>query len=306
MSPTPEPARPVSRVSRRSVLLGAGGLLLVSACGKSTTSSSGTGTSTAASTLNLAPRFDVNEYLVAGRAQRMVLSVLDNTGSTPKDLPRTVEFRVSQNGTAVGTPVKVEAHDDGVPIPYYPMPFTFPAAGTYEITAALPGSPSGVPVRVAASGTLALVAPGQPMKPVDTPTVTDAHGVDPICTRAAGTCPLHTLTLTEALATGRPTALLVSTPLYCQIGICGPVLDLLLGLQTSHPSVQFIHAEVYKAPKSVQGDPVAGGLAPVMDVLGLTYEPSLYLVGADGIVATRLDNVFDRTEMRTGLDQLTR
>lgn len=308
MTSTPEPGRSPARPSRRAVLAGAGGMLLLAACGK-TTSSSGssaatTGSSPAAGTLNLAPRFDVNEYLVAGSPQRMVFSVLDNSGVTPKDLPRTVAFSATRNGTPVGAPVTVAAHDDGVPIPYFPVPFTFDQAGTYELTAALPGTPSGVPVKVAAAGSLALVGVGQPMKPVDTPTVTDAHGVDPICTRAAGTCALHQVTLRDALATGKPTALLVSTPLYCQIGICGPVLDLLLGLRDGYPDIQFIHAEVYKAPGATKGDPVAGGLAPVMDAYGLLYEPALYLAGADGMVRTRLDNVFDRTEMRAGLDGL--
>ncbi len=35
--------------------------------------------------------------------------------------------------------------------------------------------------------------------------------------------------------------------------------------------------------------------------LGLTFEPSLFLVDPDGIVADRIDNVFDDLELRQGL-----
>ena len=53
--------------------------------------------------------------------------------------------------------------------------------------------------------------PGTPLPPFDTPTVDDSTGVEPICTRTEGVCPLHTMTLTEALTLGKPVAYLIST-----------------------------------------------------------------------------------------------
>src|SRR3546814_12918171 len=74
---------------------------------------------------------------------------------------------------------------------------------------------------------LSVVKPGDAIPAVATPTPTDARGVNPICT-AEPACPLHDVSLADALGEGRPIALLVATPAFCQIAICRPVLALLL------------------------------------------------------------------------------
>ena len=75
----------------------------------------------------------------------------------------------------------------------------------------------------------------------------DAQGVTPICTRTPA-CPLHEVTLAAALAESRPVALLIGTPAYCQTGICGPVLDLLLAQHDAFPGIDFLHADIYVDP----------------------------------------------------------
>jgi hypothetical protein len=42
----------------------------------------------------------------------------------------------------------------------------------------------------------------------------------------------------------------------------------------------------------------------VVDALGLTFEPCLFLVGADGVVAERLDTIYDRAELTEALARL--
>jgi hypothetical protein len=129
------------------------------------------------------------------------------------------------------------------------------------------------------------------------------------------------MTVTEALASGKPTALLVATPQFCQIGVCGPVLDLLVEIGPQFPTVQIIHAEVYTDAQAIleQSNSTAGTsgmpsspaeagssaqLAPVVEAYGLTYEPALYLANGAGTIVDRLDNVFDRGEIRLGLQAI--
>jgi hypothetical protein len=137
---------------------------------------------------------------------------------------------------------------------------------------------------------------------VDTPTTTDAAGVDPICTRTPP-CDLHAVSLREALAAGGPIALSIATPEFCQTAICGPVLDLLIEALADYPTITGIHAEVYADPRG-DDDPTAGGLAPITDEFALTFEPTLYLVDATGTIVTRLDSVYDRVELREALDRI--
>jgi hypothetical protein len=142
------------------------------------------------------------------------------------------------------------------------------------------------------------------MPDLHTPTTADARGVDPICT-AEPACPLHAVDLADARLQGKPIALLVSTPAYCQLAICGPVLDVLLDARTPFgESLTSIHVEVYRSAAEVQDDPSQATLAPAVAGLNLAFEPCLFLIAADGRIAKRLDTIFDAVEIREELTAL--
>jgi len=301
----------VPTLSRRSLLsgaLGAGGVLLFTACTNDATVSSGGNTSARAAAgtaneVNLVARFDQELYAVTGREQRLVVSFLNKQGEPPKGLADTIEFTTTRDGKPVGPAVRVMSHQDGVPVPYFPVPFTADQPGTYTLAAKVGAETSSTVFKVVAPDKNRLLGIGDKMRVADTPTTADARGVKPICTRVGkdgpNPCPLHDLNLRDAIAAAKPIALLVSSPAFCAIGVCGPVLELVLEMKDRYPVVQFIHAEVYVDPKSDSRD-----TAPIIETLGLTYEPALYLVGADGTVVHRLDYVFDRSEIKRGLDRL--
>ena len=298
MRPTPE-----TTISRRAVLLGAAGLAgagLLAACGSSSntsTSATDIGLTPAEGTSSLQAIFDAaNPYVVTGSPQRMSFGITGPDGATILDVPASLEFRISRNGQDVGSPITVAGHRDGVPIGYFPLRTSFDQAGDYRVAVTLDGKSSTQDVTVGDGAASTLVPRGGQMKPVDTPTVADHRGVEPICTRPSGTCPFHTQTLTQALAAHKPTVLLVSTPEFCQIGVCGPVLDLVIEAAPRYPGLQFIHAEVYTNAEAVK-DAQQAALTPVIGAYGLTYEPALYVANASGLVLDRLDNVFDRGEI---------
>jgi hypothetical protein len=134
------------------------------------------------------------------------------------------------------------------------------------------------------------------MPSAGTPTTANPLGVGTICTQDPP-CPLHEVSLDAALAEGRPVALLVSTPAFCQVAICGPVLDLLVAAAPDHPDVALIHLEVYPG-----GQPDAESLSPVVsDTLGLAYEPALFVADATGTITSRLDNIYDGDELTEAL-----
>ena len=146
-----------------------------------------------------------------------------------------------------------------------------------------------------------LIGPGDPLPQLQTPTRADARGVKPICTREQ-VCPLHDHTVGEVRAAGKPTALLVATPAFCQVAICGPVLDLLLQVTDRYEDVGFVHAEVYRDPAtSIEGD---DAYAPVVTDLGLFFEPVLLLADAAGTVVERVDAIYDIAELEAALGKL--
>jgi hypothetical protein len=299
------------RYSRRAVLTGtagAAGLALLTACGSTPDPDDGARGSIdlvrgdGGRALVAGFAFE-GDYLIAGAPQRLTFLVAGADGAPTADVPDALTFSLSADGRPLGGPVTVPRHGDGAPVPYYPLTTTFAAPGTVTATVELDGAPAQQSFLVSDAAEVTLVQPGADLPAVDTPTTTDARGVDPICTREPA-CALHDVTLTEARGEGRPIALLVGSPAFCPPGLCGPVLDLLVEQVASYPDVRFLHAEVYRDPVGT-ADPAEAGPAPVVGALGLTFEPSLFVTDRAGSVRSRLDNVYDRTELRAALDGAT-
>ena len=146
--------------------------------------------------------------------------------------------------------------------------------------------------------TLDLIQVGDPLPAVETPTEAEHQGVEPICTQPAGMCPFHQVTVTEALGRPGPTALLVSTPRFCQQDVCGPTIDLLAAALKGRPeNWDAIHAEVYVAP-----DDADFSTTPVVAALGLTFEPTLVVADADGTITAAIHFTMDTDEVAAALD----
>jgi hypothetical protein len=289
-------------MTRRSWLAGSAAFTVLAACGRSE------GPGSTSSRLQLEPGGDEpvliagfaygGNYLVTGTPQRMTFLV--GLGGTPiTETPPELEFRLSLDDRVIGDAVVVARHDDGVPIPYFPLQVTFDAPGLYTATVDIDGTAATQTFQVDEPATVALVQPGAALPALETPTDVDHRGVEPICTREP-TCSLHTQTLADALGSGRPVAFLVATPEFCQTATCGPVLDLLLEAVPAHAEVQFVHAEVYRDAAAV-GNVSNAQIAPAVEDLGLTFEPSLFVADTAGTVRARLDNVYDRVELQQAL-----
>jgi len=137
------------------------------------------------------------------------------------------------------------------------------------------------------------------MPPFDTPTVDNHRGVEPYCSLTPNPCPLHDVTLTQALASGKPVVYMVGTPAHCQTGTCAPGLLALVDEHTRlGDKVLMVHADVY-------ADNAGTTVAPAVDALKVGYEPIIYFCDAKGVVVDRLDGVWDTTELRARLDLFT-
>lgn len=303
-------------IDRRTLLLGAAGSALLAACSKgSSTSSTPTDQATSGAVL-FAAFAAAGGYVASGVEQRLVFAVGSATGGTETDLakvPAQLTFQVNKLGPAdasgkrpripFGDPITVERHADGVPTPYFPLRFTPDEPGVWGVATTLDGKNAEQAFQVTPASEMKLVQRGQKLPAVKTATTADPLGVDPLCTRLSGPCPFHSTSLDVALQAGAPIALLVATPEFCQTAICGPVLDLVLEQQAAFPTVQFLHTEVYKDARA-EGNVNSATTAEIVDQLGLTYEPALFLATPDGTVVERLDNSFDRGELRNGLTRI--
>jgi hypothetical protein len=293
---TPLPAYSRRRFLALSASLGLGGL--VAACGGSSSSSSSGAIDGVSGTLQVVKRFPTSG-LVPGSI-RLPISLADTSGVLTTDgkvkLPQTLTGKVidTASGDVVIASVTADKHDANMPTPYWPFIVDVQKVGVYLlILDVAPGSEMSFQVEEREKALSPLV--GDPLPPFDTPTVDNNRGVDPICTRPQGTCPFHTVTLTEALKSGKPVVYIIGTPAYCETGTCAPGLEALIDVsKTIGDAAVFVHADVYT-------DKTATTAAPALQAYKLTYEPLLYITDAKGVLVNRLDAVFDVTEMSSAL-----
>jgi hypothetical protein len=272
----------------------AGGRLLA-ACGEDAPTTEAGGAARVDRSLLAAFPRDV-PHVAAGVPTRLPYLIADEEGVPLTSIAGPLTFTVTRDEEPVGDPLEVAPRSDGVPRAYLPFEFTFPETGLYEVRATLGASTLASALQVYGRDEVGPPLVGEALPPVTSPTTARSLGVDPLCTRVPA-CPFHDTDLAEVVGSGTPVVLLVSSPAYCQTGVCGPILDLLVEESANHPGVRFLHSEVYKNPKEVR-DLAQASLAPVPDAYLLRFEPALFVADGAGTVVARADVVVDRSEMR--------
>lgn len=282
-------------ITRRGFLVAGAGLAVAAACGGGDNGIDVADEDDKGDAASANVSLVLASYLhVAGIDQRVTFALIRSDGPERADDPLEVVFQGPDGKRSPS--LTGEWHHDGIDLPYVPLRHRFEAPGIYEAHTRYQGKDLTAAVRVN-DATVPVPFPGKPLISVATPTTADHRGVEPICTRDPA-CPLHETSLDAALAAKRPVALLFSTPARCKSRLCGPVLDNLLAQQdTFADRVQFIHVEIYREASSEK-------LAPAVESYQLPGEPFLFLAGADGIVRERLDNAYDRAEVREALTAL--
>lgn len=195
---------------------------------------------------------------------------------------------------------------------YAAEPVRFDAAGFWgvEVQARIEGRTVRAKAAFEVYAEPQLPFPGQPAPRTDNP-VAGAAGVEPaaIDSRARGGQPvpdpdLHTTSVAEALAAGRPTVVVVSTPVYCVSRFCGPVTDSVERLAGRYGDrAAFVHLEVWQDFEAKVVNPAAAEWIQPKD-RGDTQEPWVFLVGGDGIVRKRFDNVVSDAALEAAVKEL--
>lgn len=247
--------------------------------------------------LQIVQRFPQN--LVVGKV-RIPVSLASNGGlltvggevATPSELAARIVRIDGGRDEVILEDLLAPKHDAGLATPYWPFRATINEPGFYRLV--LEGGPTdGAAFQVFARGEVAVPGIGDPLPPFDTPTFDDARGVSPICTRQPAPCPMHDVTLREALTLGKPVAFLVGTPAHCATGTCAPALEAMISTrEIAGATTTFIHAEVY-------ADQDATRIAPAVNAMSMNYEPALFITDDEGVVVERLDAVFDAVEIQS-------
>jgi hypothetical protein len=285
-------------MSRRDLLAGAGALLVVTSCGDNSTSAADSGTATTepdpgTTGFTIAQRYPSNTF-VPGKV-RLPISLADKGALLSKGVPSVVNGRVLDGNDQQIATVSAPIHSTDLVIPYWAINVQIDQPGTYTLR--LDGDDGfGAAFLISDPAEVTVPYVGSVLPPFDTPTVDDHRGVEPYCSLTPKPCPLHDVTLTQALASGKPVAYMIGTPAHCQTGTCAPALEFLVKAHARlGDAIVMVHADVY-------ADDAATTVAPAVDALGLEYEPVLYLV-TNSVVTDRVDVIWDQSELDERLGQ---
>lgn len=186
----------------------------------------------------------------------------------------------------------------------YGAPVAFDRAGFWKVhlTARLVGEakPRTATAAFSVRDKHALPAPGDPALPSENLTVRSPDvPTKAVDSRADGADipdpELHQTTIARALTLHRPAVVVFATPVYCTSRFCGPVTDMVQELARAYADrASFIHVEIWQDfEKQVLTKTAAEWLLRNNDL----NEPWVFVIGADGRIAERLDNVVTRDEI---------
>lgn len=287
-----------SKIDRRTFLAGSAALITLAGCGSDPQS--------ALQPARLGVRFpdgfqQASVAVANSGPQRFPFVVIADDGLPMiTDPPGSIDIEVLRNGEVISAQT-VGVRGVGQFTPYYPLVFTPTETGSFVARTGF--SDRDVEFIVVDRAETTLFQVGEQLPAFDTPTFEDAGGVDPICTRTEP-CPFHELTLTEALANDLPTALIISTPAFCQTEVCGPSLEFVIEAAAGRTDINVVHAEVWEsfARQTESGEFPA--VAPLLAEWGLEFEPSLFVMNSSGVIVGARHFTFDRDETAELFDLL--
>jgi len=209
------------------------------------------------------------------------------------------EVQVLPDGTRH---VQINAGED---VGVYTAQVNFDAAGNWGVEAAVDSSKPRVKATVrprfnvlekGATPALGSAAPRSRNLTVND--VTDLTQVD----SSANPSPeLHTSTIADAIAAGKPTLVLFAVPGYCESRFCGPELEIMRKLHPKYTGrAEFIHVEFYTNPSSPNRTPVAA-----VNEWNLRSEPWFFVIDSKGIVRAKFEGPTTMDELDQALQQIT-
>jgi hypothetical protein len=226
--------------------------------------------------------------------ERVLIAVTDDQGRRlpSPDIPITLDVwldgREFQRQTIQGTFMWAIPDVSGL----YRATVDFDVAGTWVIQVTPDG---GSPLE--AKGVTVYEHPltpalGELAPRSETLTSADAP-IDEISSDSDPNPDFYTMSVADAVTSGRPSVLIFATPRFCTTGICQPTLELMRSLAPSYPDVNFVHIEVF----TNINDPQNIVLAPAVDEWGLPTEPWVFVVDGDGIVIGRFEGLVTEEEL---------
>lgn len=144
------------------------------------------------------------------------------------------------------------------------------------------------------------VAPDVGQRPPESrnKTLADVESIRELTTGSLRDPELYDLSIPDALASGRPFAVVFASPAFCTTAVCGPQVDVLSELnQTYGDRMDFIHVDLFINPHEIQGDLDVAVHTPLLESWGLFTDEWTFVMDATGTVAGRFEGFSPYSEL---------
>lgn len=112
----------------------------------------------------------------------------------------------------------------------------------------------------------------------------------------------HNDRIDDLVEAGRAFVVIVATPAYCKSKFCGPIIDAARPVAAKFPNVPFVHLEVWR---DFQKKEVSRHAAEWILPNGAEgQEPWVFVVGSDGKIVARYDNVVSMSQLEADIERL--
>lgn len=143
---------------------------------------------------------------------------------------------------------------------------------------------------------------GDPAPPSVTLTAADVTDLLIIDTSPDPSPEMHTMTVKDAVTSGKPSLILFAAPGYCTSRMCGPEYEIMKKLYGEYQAkgINFVHVEFYADPATPQKRPVAAA-----SEWNLRTEPWFFLVDGQGKIAARFEGPTSLQELEEALKKVS-
>ena len=142
-------------------------------------------------------------------------------------------------------------------------------------------------------------------------TAADESGLTEITTWPRADIDLYEKTIPEALESGMPLVVVMSSPGFCTSPTCGPQVDTVTELKDLYAEqANFIHVEIYDNPIEIQSSLDMGVYSPVVVEWGLTKsedylnESWVFIIDSDGLITAKYEGYASLDELESGLEEV--
>jgi hypothetical protein len=181
-------------------------------------------------------------------------------------------------------------------------------AGAWEFVASFPRADGTI-----TSFALRVEVPLEPRAPAigsqaprsKTPTIDSVGSLEKLTTASEPDPELYRLSIADAVASGRPTVVVFTSPAFCTTALCGPQVEVLSQLRARFGDrANYVHVDLYEAPEEIKGDLTRARKAPAVEEWRLDTDEWTFVVDASGRIAGRFESFASEAELIASLEPL--